>query len=284
MSEVRDETYPIDDIPSPTIEDDQPTPSLDKSDVSEPRLSNETQPSKAKNRWVKFAAEAIEKKTANGESIELQPLNLQKRKKSLQRQRSCFLDEVEHAVYKPGQSLDATSPGSQFANLVNNLLAQKKKEKDNASPRLTLQERQMSFHWHTTATKEVVKEQTEELISKFDEHGRRKNRFRNVTQEMTQRMKAEKRPRFASIVGQAMVVKSKDKDNAGTNDRTSSAALMWKKKAGRKDADGVKATTPLGNPTSTFGLESINEEATNEVEVHGSDLEADDEVFHHAEK
>ena len=197
-----------------------------ESNASPTDLSNEEwlkKPSEVKKRWIRFAQDtvALEKNSKEEEEIELEcskhpvvdsqgrprRLDFRQRQKR-KRVQSIFLNNQEHMVFKPLSAKTPTTPTSQFSNLVNNLVVQKKIE--NATPipspsvaGNSLKERREHFEWSIKATQEVVKEKTEEL-NKIDEVQREKLTLRAVTERLTERLKEERVPRLASVVGEVM--------------------------------------------------------------------------------
>ena len=182
-------------------------------------------PSEVKKRWIRFAQDTLESQKSE-EEIELQysqqpvvdsrgrpkRLNFRQRQKRNRVQSIFLADNEEHMVFKPLSAKTPTTPGSQFANLVNNLVAQKRTENTAPSPTLStagnsLKERREHFEWSIKATQEVVKEKTEEL-NKVDEVQREKVTLRDVTKRLTERLKVERAPKFASVVGEAMKIAS----------------------------------------------------------------------------
>lgn len=214
------------DVPlSPAGDDDvfddaATTPSDTTSTTTTEADKNVTQ---AKQRWIRFAKGTMDKKGNEEERIELEKLpgidgkgrpnrlaiRKQQRRKRAQ---SIFLDNQEHMVFKPSTSrMTPATPDSQFANLVVNLMAQKRTDEVQTpgpmSAGNSLKERQQQFEWSIKTTREVVKEKTEEL-KRTDDPQKEKKTLRDLTMKVTQRLKDEKEPRMANIVGQVMKMAS----------------------------------------------------------------------------
>ena len=180
-------------------------------------------PTEAKQRWIRFAQGSLEKKSKQ-EEIELKykdttldshgrPRRLDLRKKlKRKRAQSIFLDDQEHMVYTPLPRQSPTSPGAgQFANLVSNIIAQRRADSV-TSPSASnigssLKERREKFELSVKTTQEVVKIETEEL-KKVDESRREPKTFRDVTRMLTERLREQKTPKMANVVGEAMKVAS----------------------------------------------------------------------------
>ena len=179
-----------------------------------------------KQRWLRFAKDSLEKKS-DEEEIELKSYNPSvvdsqgrpkrldfRQKQKRKRVQSIFLDNQEHMVYKPLQSgrQTPTTPSSQFANLVSNIVSQQKVERI-TSPASTpavgnsLKERREKFDWSVKTTQEVVKSETKQL-NKVDEFQREKKTFRDVTRRVTEKLREEKPPKMADLVGEVMKITS----------------------------------------------------------------------------
>ena len=111
------------------------------------------------------------------------------------------------------------------------------------APRTSLKERQQDFDWHVKTTQEVVKERTEEIINneQRSENVPRKLNLRDVTKRVTMRSKAERQPKLANVVADALA-KLKE-DGGSVSDK------------GEKEKDGDSGP-PLSAPT-TFTTASI---------------------------
>ena len=205
-------------IPSP-YEDDVFTPPLDE----EAKKTSEV----VKQKWVRIAQSSLEKNKSDEEQQEEFELPSQKhstldsegrprrldfrQRKRRKRVQSIFLDNEEHMVYKPTTGKTPTTP--KFANLVFNLMAQQQSAEATApSPTpsnigSSLKDRREQFEWSIKTTQEVVKQETEEL-NKVDELHREKKTLRAVTRKLTERMKEEKTPKMANLVGEVMKIAS----------------------------------------------------------------------------
>ncbi len=181
-----------------------------------------------KQRWLRFAKDSLENKSdQEQEQVELKSYNQSvvdsqgrpkrldfRQKQKRKRVQSIFLDNQEHVVYKPLQSgrQTPTTPGTQFANLVSNIVAQQKVERitspsPTAAAGNSLKERREKFEWSIKTTQEVVKSETKEL-NKVDEFQRERKTFRDVTRRVTEKLREEKPPKMADLVGEVLKMTS----------------------------------------------------------------------------
>ncbi len=177
-------------------------------------------PSEVKRKWVMVATKATEE--GRSEHVPLERRDPQRNKKRvLQRQENIPVDNDEHVVFKPVIKGDCETPGTQFATLINNIVAQNRQKKHDQQ-RKTLLERQLQFNLHLNATKEVLKEQTEELINKPDEFEPETNNFRNITLKLMNLKKPSTNPENSSLQA-----------TTPSNLLMISSAQKWKQKAAK---------------------------------------------------
>lgn len=187
-------------------------------------------------------------------------LPLTERRRRL-REPSCLLSEDQsHLVYQPARIKAPSTPGYQFANLVSTVV-QNNKEKGGAksepitpAPRTSLKERQADFDWHVKTTQEVVKERTEQIIN-YDNNEdtvsptTTKSNLRDLTKRLTQRIQAERQPKLAMVVADAM---AKLKETQPTDEPQSEPAIVnyspatianaWRDRARAKKQTSVHET------------------------------------------
>ena len=250
-----------DTAPSP-FEDDVFEPHTSPTDLNVPEDDQSSKKStEVKKRWIRFANDSLEKKDENIElehihssGNRLQRLDYRERKKR-KRIQSVFLDDQEHQVFRPNASQDPKTPtSSQFANLVFNIMAQ---NPESTSPTPTsagnsLKERREQFEKSIKTTQQVVKEHTEELINKPDEVLGEKMTFRDLTKKLQERMKEEKAPKLANVVGQVLEMKDKtvsaptsfeEEDDLSFRQRngstTSSVPSVYRKKRRQRNDSSV---------------------------------------------
>ena len=178
--------------------------------------------SSVKRKWVMIATKAKEELA---EQVPLEPRqHQQKRRHTLQKQDSIFADTEEHVVFKPVKKGDVQTPGTQFTSLINNIVAQNR-QRSHDQQRQTLLQRQLQFNIHTNATKEVLKEQTEELVNKSDEFMTETSNFRNITFKlMNLKQQSNSSAELANGSGNSS-------EATTSNLLVASSALKWKQKA-----------------------------------------------------
>ncbi len=172
-------------------DDDEDTEDIEKSPQHLFEVGNPEKPIEAKTNHrsseVKRKWASVAVKAASSEEREHIPLNRysshgQAKRELLKKQKSVLAGADKHVVFKPGTKGERKGAGIEFAILVNNIVAENKEKVDDRQ-RQSLRERLQQFNLHTDATKEVLKEQTEELINKPEEFEieTEDNSFRNIT-------------------------------------------------------------------------------------------------------
>ena len=219
ISEYDEEKEPLDEE---TIEV-QTDPIADKSEI--------------KRKWVTVAAKAKEEQ----KNIPLKRFYSQQTKDELlQRRKSTLALNDEHVVFKPGKQRD----GKKFVSLVNNVV-EENRQRFGDRQRQTLNQRLQQFNQHTNATKEVLKEQTEELINKPEEfETETEDSFRNITLKLMR----------LRVKNNALDV-AMNSEVTGPKLLAASSAFKWKQKAMKshppKNNDSVEGTEKESDPDET---------------------------------
>ena len=154
-------------------------------------------------KWISAASRSVQFKDDNAKESPVSGMEMQELPP---RRRNCLKslvlsDSARHAIFLPRQAtLPQNSSKHAFANLVDNVVKYKKQLNSQLDD---LKERQLEFNCHTQATKEILKEHTEEYINHHDgiQSCKPKLTLKDVSKKVTERLNA---PKMASVVNELL--------------------------------------------------------------------------------
>ena len=149
-------------------------------------------------KWISAANRSVQFRDDNAKELPVSGIEMQEL--PLRRQNSLVLSgSARHAIFLPKRAslhMPQNSSKHAFANLVDNVVEYKKELNSQLGD---LKERQLEFNCHTQATKEILKDHTEEYINHYDgiQSCKPKLTLKDVSKKVTERLNA---PKMASVV------------------------------------------------------------------------------------
>lgn len=193
-------------------------------------------------------------------------IDFEKRRQRLRGPSCLLMEHQSHAVYQPKTPTAKNRViGSELGgDEVPQETPTPSPHTPASAPRTSLKERQQDFDWHVKTTQEVVKERTEEIINNEQraENVPRKLNLRDVTKRVTMRSKAERQPKLANVVADALARLKEDSGSVsdkGENDEvrdsgplsvpttftTASIANAWRDRAKKQNSQDARKSMVL---------------------------------------